>query len=346
MWFNEQITNNLTIKEIIVNFMPSWWYKNYGISYGRDMIFNSDYRINADREMRKVFYERFGRFCNSGSSDPKERIVFPDWDNTYYQTMLGFDTQYPADQYPCAGGQLTDDEAMALKVPENFWDVYPFNEQARQIKEMSRRFNRDIPLWVRTRGILNEGVQICGSDFYGELLDEDCDEKTAHVFSFILGVIEQQLLSNKKCNAEASHIMMNCTAAVAGARTYSAHVLDYDRAIYNFCVENGIGIGLHHCGRFDDFVNVYSVFRELYFIEIGHTSKIRPVLEAYPNADIQYIVDTKFMYNSTVPSVREFCGEIKEQIRGHENRFHLSIPDLDAGTPDDNIMTVIEEFQK
>lgn len=346
MWFHEQITHDIAIKEIILNFMPSWWYKNYQIGYGKPMYFDCDYRMEADQAMRKYFYDRFGRFMNAGTRDPRPRVVAPDWDNTYFQTMLGFNTQYPVDQYPMAHGQLSDDEAMKLEVPENLWDVFPFNEQARQIREMNRKLDADAPLWMRTRGLLNEGVQICGSDFYGALLDEDYEEITDHVFEFISGVIKQQLLSNQKCDPTSGHIMMNCTAAIAGAPTYSSCVYPYDKRLYDFCIAHNIPIGLHHCGKFDDFVEIYAPMTALNFIEIGHSSKIRPVLERYPNADIQYIVDTKFMREASVPEVQAFCQGVREQVAGHEARFHLSVPDLEFGTPDENILALVDAFHR
>lgn len=346
MWFNEQVTRDVCIKEIILNFLPSWWYKNYGIGYGESMILDYKYRINADREMRRCFYDRFGRFMNAGTDNPQPRVVLPDWDNTYYQTMAGFDVRYPIDQYPVAHGCLSDEEVFALKVPENLWDVYPFNEQARQIREMNKMLNADTPLWMRTRGILNEAIQLCSADFYGELLDEDCEEKRDHLFRYISGVIEQQLLSNQKYNPSSGHIMMNCTVGVAGPRAYGDAVYAYDKALYDFCLKHGVGIGLHHCGKFDDFVDIYAPMTQLNFIEIGHTSKIRPVLDRYPNADVQYIVDTVFMASSTAQQVREFAEGIRREIAGAEHRFHVAVPDLEYGTPDENIFAFVEAFHK
>ena len=346
MWFNERINHGLCIKEIILNFLPSWWYKNYGIEYGKSMIFDLNSRIEADREMRRTFYERYGRFLGAGTDNPRPRSVLPDWDNTYYQAMVGFDVRYPVDQYPVAHGCLSDEEVFDLKVPENLWEVYPFCELARQTREINRKLNTDRPLWMRTRGLLNEAIQLCSTDFYGELLDEDCEDKRDHIFRFVSGVIEQQLLSNKKYDASSGHIMMNCTAGVAGARAYSEAVFSYDKALYDFCLKNNIGIGLHHCGKFDDFVDVYAPMTKLNFLEIGHTSKIKPVLDRYPDAQVQYIVDAVFMQSASKEQVSEFAKGVRSQITGNEGRFHISIPDLDFGTPDDNIFALIDVFRK
>jgi len=346
MWFNEQITEAICIREIILNFMPSWWYQNYGVSYGKPMIFDPSFRMDADREMRRIFYDRYGRYFHAGARDPKLRVVYPDWDNTYYQAMLGFDVRYPKDQYPMAHGRLSDEEVLALKVPENLWDVFPFSEQARQIRQMNRQLNADAPLWVRTRGLLNESVQICSSDFYGDLLDEDCDDKTNHMLEFVLGVIKRQLLSNQKHNPASAHIMMNCTAAIAGAPTYKERVYGYDKQLYDFCLENGIPVGLHHCGKFDDFVDIYAPMKRLNFVEIGHTSKIRLALEGYPNAQIQYIVDTGFMRGASVAEVSEFARGILREVAGAESRFHLAVSDLEFGTPDSNIFALVEAFHE
>ncbi len=344
MWFNEQIHKDICIKEIILNFMPSWWYRGYGISYGKAMIFDANYRMNADREMRRIFYDRYGRFLGAGTNNPKERVVFPDWDNTYYQAMLDFDVKYLPDHYPMAHGKLSDEQAMALKVPENFWNVYPFSEQKNQLRQMNAKLGTDIPLWVRTRGTLNEGVQICSGDFYGDLLDEDYDEKTNHVLGFVEGVIEQQLRSNKKHNPASGHVFMNCTAGIAGARAYKERVYRFDKQLYDFCVGQRIPVGLHHCGTFDDFVDIYRPMEKLNFVEIGHTSEIRLALNGYPDAQIQYIVDTNFMRTAGSHEISEFAQGVRAAVAGFESRFHLSVPDIEYGTPDSNIFALVEAF--
>lgn len=346
MWFHENIHSGIKIKNLIVNFMPSWWYKNYGFAYGKEMLFDPDYRMEAHREMRRAFYQRFGKQLGEGEENPVRTLIAPDWDNTYYQAMMGFDVQTPKDQYPMAHGTLTQQQIDTLTVPGDILSVYPFNEVSKQIQYMNRTLGTDEPVQLRTRGILNEAVQMMGTDFYGDLLDEDYDEQNTRIMGFVRGVIQNQLLENKSRSPAASHIMMNCTAGIAGAPAYDAYVYAQDKALYDFCRQNGIPVGIHHCGKFDDFVSIYARMPAVNFLEIGHESQIRPVLEKYPHAHVQYIVSTELVSYGKASDVRDTVLAALDEAKGFEDRFTLSVADLEYGMPDDNLFELVAALKK
>jgi hypothetical protein len=60
MWFAATFPNPLPIRGGCFNFMPSWWYRNYGIAYGERMVFDPDYRVEMHQAMRRLMAERFG----------------------------------------------------------------------------------------------------------------------------------------------------------------------------------------------------------------------------------------------------------------------------------------------
>ncbi|MEG2217769.1 MAG: hypothetical protein RRZ24_11460 [Clostridia bacterium] len=346
MWFNEKIDHNIKIKEAIINFMPSWWYRNYGIEYGRKMIFDPDYRLEAYLTMRRFFYERYGKEIKEGTDNPHPMVILPDFDNTFYQSMVGFDVRFPIDQYPMATGKLTQEQIRALAVPNDLWKVYPYTVVADQIRYLNNKLAMDHPLQMKTRGILNEAIQMCSTDFYCDLLDEDCEEGTSLVMNFVSEVLRRQVVDNRIRNPEFEHIMMNCTASVAGPRVYKEHVFAHDKALYDFCMMRGIPVGIHHCGKFDDFVDIYSTMKRVSFVEIGHESAIRPVLERYPNARVQYIVSTGLISNGTVAEIQDKMADILAQSEGCWDRFSVSCADLEFGMPDENVIAMIEALKK
>lgn len=345
MWFCERI-HDLLIEEAVINFLPSWWYANYGIEYGKKMYFDPDYRLEAYLDMKKYYYERFGKETNTGCPAPRPKVIQPDFDNTFYQSMLGLDVHYPVDQYPAGTGALTEKQIHDLKVPENLWDVYPYTEVKKQVAYMNRKLNTDVMPVMKTRGVLNEAIQICSADFYGMLLDEDYEYETHKVMGFISDVIRQQIARNCESDPGFMHIMMNCTCAVAGAPAYKSRVYDYDLGLYHFCLGRGRAVGLHHCGKFDDFVTVYSSMDQLGYIEIGHESRIRPVLERFPDAHIQYIMSTQLLNFGSPQDIREKVGEILEEAGGNWNRFSIQAADLDACIPDENIFALIDSLKR
>ena len=61
-----------------ITFHPSWWNKHTGIEFDEKFWFDAAYRVEADRQMRRTLYERFGDF-GLGERDPAARpILFSD----------------------------------------------------------------------------------------------------------------------------------------------------------------------------------------------------------------------------------------------------------------------------
>ena len=65
-------------RHVDVTFHPSWWYKHAGVEFDEKFWFDADYRVAADRRMRRTLYEYFGEF-GLGEKDPQARpILFSD----------------------------------------------------------------------------------------------------------------------------------------------------------------------------------------------------------------------------------------------------------------------------
>ena len=60
MWFCDDVHDKLLIKNIMFNFLASWWYKNYGIEFDERSISDADYGVETDRKVRLFLFERFG----------------------------------------------------------------------------------------------------------------------------------------------------------------------------------------------------------------------------------------------------------------------------------------------
>lgn len=345
MWFSETVTSGLKISGALINFMPSWWYGQCGIAYGRKMVFDPDYRVNAHREMRRLFHERFGRHIGAGERDPRPAAVPPDWQNTYYQAMMGFEILYPDDQYPMAHGRLSPEQVARLKAPSAIWEEFPYCEILRQTRYLNARLGVDESVQLPVRGILNEAIQMCSTDFYGMLLDEE-DETADGVMGFVGDVIRSQLLYNRERRASARFVALNCTAAIAGKNAYAARVLPHDLALYEWCRRAGIPYGIHHCGKFDDFLPIYAAMPGVFFLEIGHESRIRPVLERYPESQVQYIMNTGLVSFGAVGQIRDRIDEILEETRGYWDRLTIAVPDLENGMPDENLLGLVEALKR
>jgi hypothetical protein len=53
-------------------FSPQWWYKHSGITFDRDFFFDPDKRVQQERKMEQVLYDKFGKY---GMGSDKDRYI-------------------------------------------------------------------------------------------------------------------------------------------------------------------------------------------------------------------------------------------------------------------------------
>ncbi len=102
-------------------FHPSWWHAAAKIDFSRRFWDDPEYRIQADIQMRKVLFEKFGQY-GLGTENPQPRPLLGS-DQTacgfLFSEMLGCEVRYEPDNSPqviCAN--LDDDACFSLKVPD------------------------------------------------------------------------------------------------------------------------------------------------------------------------------------------------------------------------------------
>ena len=60
-----------------VVFHPNWWYKNYGLTFDRSFFYDPTRRVNQERQMRALLYERFGDLGLGCQNAPRRPIIGP-----------------------------------------------------------------------------------------------------------------------------------------------------------------------------------------------------------------------------------------------------------------------------
>lgn len=338
MWFTETVQDKLPIKGLQFNFMPSWWYRHYGIEYGERMVFDPDYRVETHQTMRRIMYERF-RHIHLGDPDPKPCFVSPDWENAVTSALAGCQVEYPKDNYPI-GHHLPEDKLDSLRVPDDLLSVFPYSEFARQIQHLNSRFNTNEKTVFPIRGILNEAVILRGDALFVDMFSEPECARTVLDFSFNL--MKRQLEFNG-----GGCMIFNCTVPMIGPRTYAEKILPLDHAIAEQCRRQGGGFSIHHCGKFDDYAPLYrQLAPAVEALDIGHESDARLAMELFPEtAHMSQVVEARLMYRGTQQEVGERIGRLLEATRGHWHRLWLNIADIDYGAPDANLVAVYERLK-
>jgi hypothetical protein len=60
-----------------VVFHPNWWNKNYGLAFDRGFFYDPTRRVNQEKQMRELLYERFGDLGLGCRNAPRRPLIGP-----------------------------------------------------------------------------------------------------------------------------------------------------------------------------------------------------------------------------------------------------------------------------
>ncbi len=337
MWYT--VRRKLPIDSLLYNFLPSWWHRGYGLDFGREFVFGPDYRVSCHQEMARTLARRFPQLA-IGDSDPVADVVPPDFGNAATAAAAGCEIAYPVDNYPW-NRHLEAEKVRALEVPSDITSVFPYSEIVSQVERLNSRLGRtESPLFV-PRGVLNDAVLIRGQDFF---LDREEDPELAgHLLAFCYGILQAVVNFNAANRRPETTILTNCTVPFVGPESYTDWLLPFDLEIFAVAEAAGCPFGIHHCGVFDPYLSAYRRIPKVEFLEIGWGSDIAKTLAGFPEALVRYIYSAQFLLSASAVEVEEETERILARVpAGDRHRFSLSVPDIEHGTRDENLLVILE----
>lgn len=336
MWYTVQ--DQLAIDSLFFNFLPSWWRSNYGLTFGERFVFDPDYRAGLHRFMERTVCERFPGL-HIGSPDPLEGVVPPDFGNAITAAAAGCEVVYPLDNYPW-NRHLSMEKVSGLQIPVDLTSTFPYSEILAQMRYLNHKLEKDTPILWNSRGVLNDAALIGGPAFLEEFGTDTPASRS--LLDYSNGMLTAVIRANHDLfNHRGMVILTNCTEMMVSPAAYAQRLAVYDRAVYQLVTDQGQTLGVHHCGSFEKYAPAYRRFvPDLAWLEIGWGSDYRLALELFPETPVQYILSAVFVLTASSRQVRQKIEEILEGAAGCWHRFRLSMPDVEAGTPDENLYEV------
>jgi len=338
MWYST--TSKLpTVAPATFNFMPSWWHRQYGVSFGEKMFADPEYRADTLRRMHRLMHDRFGD-VGLGQPDPPLLYTCDDLSNATIPAAFGCEVVFAEDKYP-TNRPLSEEQIERLKPPTEITETYPFNEIIRQAKHVTDKHGADLlPSW-NTMGVQNIVVQTTGAGFFAEYYQNPPLAKRLldHSRKLITMSLEYFVSVNNK---PETLFHANCTVPLAGPNTYEAFLLDHEQQLYATAARLGMTYSIHHCGHFDRYAPLYRRIEKIDILEIGWGSDLRLVLDRFPEAKVQYIVSHQFVKDGPPHKIREGMKALIDSAGKDVGRLSFNVADIEHGTPDENIRAVVE----
>jgi hypothetical protein len=290
---------------------PDWWHAHAGIDFDQDFFFHPRRRVEAERKMEQVAYERWGEF---GVGGDKDRDV-PHLGAVHLAAgfllseMMGCEVEYRADAPPQVRpkGQdcLAVDEQAAFASPA-------FRRLETLADRLTGRYGY-VAGDVNWGGILNLALDLRGQDLLLDLADQP--DKVGAFFGQISRVIEQ-FVNFVESRTGSSSISVNrtvrhrpgavflhseCSHTMVSVPHYEKFLLPFDIAWS--CRHQPFGI--HYCGPDPHrFAAAYAKVPRLDFLDVGWGGDLRILRQHLPHTFLNIRLSPVEIVHQTPDQIR------------------------------------------
>jgi hypothetical protein len=281
-------TKTLLPVEIVL--APDWWHAHAGVCFDQDYFFHPVRRVEAERQMERVLYERWGAF-----SLGKDRSVDLPLVGAVHlaagfllSEMLGCRVEYrddcPPTVHPAGREELTIDEEAAFRS-----DAFRRFQQLTDALKQRHGYLAGDANWG---GVLNLGM-----DLHGQALLMDMIERAEEVQSYFrqIGRVIERFVDLVQRETGTSSVSVNrnvlhfpepiflhseCSHTMISVSHYEQFLLPVDQA----WSERYRPFGIHYCGVDPHrFAASFAKIPHLDFLDVGWGGDLKTLRAALPN---------------------------------------------------------------
>jgi hypothetical protein len=293
-----------------VVFHPSWWHKHAGIDFDEDFFYHPQKRVEAEKHMESVLYERFGQFGLGEKRNMDLPVIGAVHLAAGYiiQEMLGCKVIYQEDSPPQvlpAGMEKLDIDSVKAFNSDVFKKLISLQEQ---FKSKYGYVTGDIN-WG---GVLNVAVDLIGEQVFTDFYLQP--EETMKQFRLISEVIQRFAsdmagltgTSSISVNRNVRHIEQpvflhsECTHTMISTDQYEEFLLpidiDWSLRFRPF--------GIHYCGKDPHrYAESFSKIRNLDFLDLGWGGDVKELRKHLPHTFFNIRLDPVTINSYTVEEI-------------------------------------------
>lgn len=285
-----EATSNSPLLPVEVVLAPEWWHTHAGITFDQDFFFHPRRRVEAEREMEGVLYERWGRF-RQGEHRHEE---LPLLGATHLAAgflvseMLGCEVEYRAEAPPQVSGLGLEELAIDEQAAFSSGAFRRLEELAEKLKASHGHVTGD----VNWGGILNVALDLRGQELLMDLLDRPDQVRgffaqVGRVLEKFVGFVEGQTGSSSiSVNRNVRHrpgavfLHSECSHTMISTAHYEEFLLPFDAA----WSRRHRPFGIHYCGVDPHrFAAAFAKVPHLDFLDVGWGGDLRVLRQHLPN---------------------------------------------------------------
>ncbi|MBC8876151.1 MAG: hypothetical protein H8E44_42540 [Planctomycetes bacterium] len=346
---NESLQNSMLPVDIVLH--PSWWSRHEGITFDEDFFFHPAKRVEVERKMEQVLYDRWGQYGLGADRDRDLPQIGPVHLAAGYLTseMLGCPIEYHEDSAPQVIPADIDSPDISRDAPFESPAFKRYEQLLDALKTKYGYLSGDIG-WA---GVLNTALDLRGQDFFLDAIDKP--DEAAGFAADIAAVVERFTQHMRGATGSTSisvnrnvrhipapvHLHSECSNVMISTDMYEQFFLPID----DEWSRKYRPYGIHHCG--DDphrFAASYAKLPHLDFLDVGWGGDVAELRRHLPNTFLNIRL-------SPVGIVEQPTDEIRATVRRlvHEsaNPYLTGVCciNMDDQVSDDQVSAIFEEVE-
>jgi hypothetical protein len=297
-----------------VVFHPSWWHKHAGISFDHDFFYDPRRRVDDERKMERVLYERFGDLGLGEDRDRDLPLIGPVHNAAGYllSEMIGCRIEYREDAPPQVVPAQRQDPDLDV---ESAFSGEPFHRLTRLVEVLKRNHGHVVGD-VNWSGVLNLALDFRGQDIFLDMLDRPAEVRTffgriAEIIDRFTGYIERETgTTSISVNRTVRHLRPSvflhseCALTMISTEHYESFIRPFDRV----WSERRRPFGVHYCGSDPHrFAQSFVGLPHLDFLDVGWGGDLSVLREKLPQTFLNIRL-------SPVETVSQSVEEIRQAI--------------------------------
>ena len=331
-----------------VVFHPSWWHKNAGISFDEDFFYHPARRVEDERKMERVLYERFGGLGPGEDRDHDRPVIGAIHNAAGYliSEMIGCRVEYKEDAPPQviptgrADLELDVDAAMSGAA---------FGRIRGLIEALKQKHGYAVGD-VNWGGILNAALDRRGQDIFLDMVDRPHEVKVFFdriselIDRFTVHIEGETGTTSISVNRTVRHIKgpvflhSECALTMISTAHYEEFILPYDAA---WSLRRR-PFGIHYCGTDPDrYAEAFAKIPWLDFHDVGWGGDLRVLRERLPRTFLNIRLSPVEIVNQSVEEIRR---AIETRVDASADPYLTGVCciNIDDRVTDDKVRAIFE----
>jgi hypothetical protein len=339
--------------EIVLH--PSWWNKHAGIVFDEDFFYHPLKRIEAERKMEQVLYDRFGKYGLGKDHDKNLPIIGPVHNAAGYliSEMLGCKIEYKADSAP----QIKPFEAEELKINKDAaFKSIVFKRFENLVNALKTKYGFIIGD-VNWSGVLNTALDVRGNNILTDMMIQP--DETMKYFRDIASILKK-FTSFVYSQTQSTSISVNRTVRHLDKPVFlhsqCSHTMIDEASYEQFLMPIDIEwskktrpYGIHYCGKDPHrFASLYAKIPHLDFLDLGWGGDVKYIREQLPNTFLNIRLDPVTIASQSTKEIGETIIRLVKESN-NPSLTGVCCINMDDKVTDDKIAAIfetVEDFRK